>query len=51
MTRTKAISLLLAAVIVLFAAAHLPAPAGQYLYSPFAPAVACNGCSGGGSGG
>lgn len=51
MTRTKAISLLLAAVILLLAAAHLPAPAGQYQSSTFAPAIACNGCSGGGSGG
>jgi hypothetical protein len=51
MTRTKAISLLLAAVVLLLAAAYVPAPTGPYPSSTFAPAIACNGCAGGGSGG
>ncbi|HRJ55170.1 MAG TPA: hypothetical protein PLV64_02710 [Anaerolineales bacterium] len=51
MTRKKAVSLLLAAVLMLLAAAHVTTPAGQNLSSTSAPVIACNGCSGGGSGG
>lgn len=51
MTRTKALSLLLAAVVMLLVAVSVPAPTGPLPSSTFAPAIACNGCAGGGSGG
>ncbi len=69
MTRTKAISLLLVAILILAAASAVLTPTTHLLVSAFdpnqgnsvaplidntpgnLPALACDGCSGGGSGG